>query len=322
MRKRIPLFVSVNILLTAALVVPLASLGTGRPRIAAFSLLWAVGSAFVWLLLCRWILRDEQRQLLGAKDAINTLVRRQVAQGLAARFLERSRPYEQSPELSAMLDQGLLHKAAFVQKPPFLLNFYRRLLLGLGRVPQGILEIGVKGGGSTALWKAVFPAARVVGMDLKLRRWLRESDDGVVYVEGDQADRARLEQIAAEHGPFDLVIDDGSHISDDQAITMRSLLPHVLPGGLYIVEDTHAHLKTDRQPDQVDYGEDIWTDFVITLFERRRSRAFPSSPRRGTQLAFDIGPLVDDLIISTRVLAIRVARRSTSADAAADQPPA
>jgi cephalosporin hydroxylase len=91
------------------------------------------------------------------------------------------------------------------------------------------------------MWKALFPGASVVGVDIKLRRWLtrQPSADGVVYLQGDQTDVARLEEIAAKYGPFDIVIDDGSHVTDHVAGTLRRLLPHVRPGGVCIIEDTH-----------------------------------------------------------------------------------
>jgi cephalosporin hydroxylase len=150
-----------------------------------------------------------------AQDAINTLVRMQVAQGLAPLFLEQSRPYESQQQLMALMNDGLLDRAAFIQKPPELLRLYKRLFFSLDREPQRILEIGVKGGGSTAFWKAVFPAATVVGVDIKPRRWLLSghSNDGVIYLRGDQSDPAQLAAIGNEHGPFDIVIDDGSHVT-------------------------------------------------------------------------------------------------------------
>ena len=76
----------------------------------------------------------------------------------------------------------------------------------------------------SAFWKALFPEATVVGVDIKLKRWLKDEPpaDGVVYLEADQTDTAALEQIAVKHGPFDVAIDDGSHVSEHQAITLRS----------------------------------------------------------------------------------------------------
>src|SRR5688572_21253273 len=102
-----------------------------------------------------------------SQTAINTLVRGQVAKGLAAEFMERSRPYDDDALLSTLLRDGLLSRGAFPQKTPALLRFYARLLPGLH--VERALEIGVKGGGSTAFWKQLFPAATVVGLDADLR---------------------------------------------------------------------------------------------------------------------------------------------------------
>jgi cephalosporin hydroxylase len=247
---------------------------------------------------------SERRQ---AEDAISTLVRTQTAQGLATRFLERDQPYKQHAELSSLVDAGLLHKASFIQKPPALLHFYKRLLFALDRQPDRILEIGVKGGGSTAFWKALFPSAVVVGMDIKLRPWLRSepSADGVIYVEGDQTDVPRLTAIANQYGPFDIVIDDGSHISAHQETTLRALLPHVRDGGLYVVEDVHATRKKADAERQVDFGEDIWPDFVMALFQRLRSAPAPA-PSTGCRLALDVVSRTGELIVGPRALALRV----------------
>jgi len=95
-----------------------------------------------------------------------------------------------------MIENGILDHAAFAQKMPHILSFYRRLLTALDREPTSIVEIGVKRGGSAAMWKGLFPSASVVGLDIKLRRWLtrQPSEDGVLYLEGDQTDAERLRE--------------------------------------------------------------------------------------------------------------------------------
>ena len=244
--------------------------------------------------------RDWER----AQDAVATLIRTQTAQGLAPAFFERKRPYEGNAQLAAMIENGILNHAAFIEKTPLMLAFYRRLLTGLDREPASILEIGVKGGGSTAFWKALFPAASVVGVDINVRRWLtpEPSADGVVYLQGDQTDAARLEEIAVRYGPFDVVIDDGSHVTDHQAGTLRCLLPHVRPGGAYVIEDTHTSVKKPRHAR--DYGVDVWADFTLAVLQRlRRGPMPPASP--GVQLASAVWDSIADLIVSTQVLAIR-----------------
>ena len=63
---------------------------------------------------------------------------------------------------------------------------------------------------------------------------------------GDQADPESLRAAAAEAGPFDVVIDDGSHRSDHMLHTFHALFPSLSPGGVYIVEDLEANfIHTD-----------------------------------------------------------------------------
>ena len=246
-----------------------------------------------------------------AQYAVNTLVRTQTAQGLAARFMEHVQPYKSHAELSTMMQDGLLHHATFIQKSPSHLRFYKRLLAAMEPEPRRVLEIGVKGGGSTAFWKALFPSATVVGVDLKLR-WLPGlSEDGVIHLQGDQTDVVRMREIADEYGPFDLIIDDGSHVASHQVTTMRTLLPHVHPGGFYVVEDIHASVKaSSTRP--VDYGDDIWADFTVAILQRlRRGPAPPASD--GAQLGHDLAPRVAEIIIARQVLALRVKDRTEAA---------
>jgi cephalosporin hydroxylase len=248
---------------------------------------------------------DELRQRLEqAENAINTLVRTQVAQGLAQQFFTDSQPYKKQPELAALLQEGLLKQPSFIQKPPHLLELYRWLFAAM-ETPRSILEIGVKGGGSTALWKALFPSATVVGMDIKLRPWLRAqpSEDGVVYLKGDQTDVERLREISAAHGPFDLVIDDGSHVTDHQETTLRALLLWVRPGGFYVIEDIHASIK-QSEGGRVKYGADIWADFTVAVLQQLRRAPFePATP--GARLGVDLAKRIDQLIVARRALAIR-----------------
>ena len=253
--------------------------------------------------------RGVERDWNQAQDAIADLTRTQTAVGMAPAFFTRRRPWEANAQLTAMIENGILDHAAFPQKMPHILSFYRRLLTGLDREPASILEIGVKGGGSAAMWKGLFPNASVVGIDIKLRRWLtrQPSADGVLYLQGDQTDVARLEEIAAKYGPFDLVIDDGSHVTDHVAGTLRCLLPHVRPGGVYVIEDTHSSVsKPGATRSNEQYGEDIWPDFTQAVFERLR-RGVPPPPSPGAQLASAVSGMIADLIVSAQVMAIRKA---------------
>jgi hypothetical protein len=56
---------------------------------------------------------------------------------------------------------------------------------------------------------------------------------------GDQASEAVMEATTKRFGPFDMIIDDGSHVSSDMIKSFTYLFEHALkPGRPYIIEDT------------------------------------------------------------------------------------
>lgn len=107
-----------------------------------------------------------------------------------------------------------------------------------------ILEIGIggydreAGGQSLLAWKAFFPFAIIVACDiapkLELATWRIR-----VYAL-DQSAATDLDHLVAEQGPFDVVIDDGSHLSAHQVLTFTKLFDAVADNGIYIVEDVQT----------------------------------------------------------------------------------
>jgi demethylmacrocin O-methyltransferase len=104
-----------------------------------------------------------------------------------------------------------------------------------------VLEIGVLNGASLAMWRDYWPQAEVWGFDKERR----ETDIQVMY--GDQSKPEDL-AFATRLGPFDLVIDDGSHVPADQVLGALTLVPHLAPGGLYIIEDVNSPFILDGIP--------------------------------------------------------------------------
>jgi demethylmacrocin O-methyltransferase len=104
--------------------------------------------------------------------------------------------------------------------------------------PVRLLEIGVGDGASLRMWHDYFPMATICGLDVDDRRHL--AGQGFRVFAGTQGDKSVLEKVVAEAGPFDIVIDDGSHRWSDQIFAFKTLFPHVQAGGYYVVEDLHT----------------------------------------------------------------------------------
>lgn len=121
----------------------------------------------------------------------------------------------------------------------------RFLEIGLGCNPQ---RVGV--GGSAMAWSHMFRS--LVDVELYIfeydagcaKAW-QEENPGLVtgIITGDAGDPADLRRAMEEAGnrPFDVIIDDGSHINDHQVLGIEVLFQDwVAPGGLYVVEDIES----------------------------------------------------------------------------------
>jgi hypothetical protein len=103
-----------------------------------------------------------------------------------------------------------------------------------------VLEIGVSQGGSLQMWRRYFGRrSTIIGVDIDERVAALE-EPGVHIRVGDQSDTDFLRSLADEWGPFDIVIDDGSHIPQHQRASMEALWEHLKIGGVYLVEDLHT----------------------------------------------------------------------------------
>jgi cephalosporin hydroxylase len=110
--------------------------------------------------------------------------------------------------------------------------------------PIRMLEIGVFRGGSLRMWKEYFHEdSTIVGIDIDKSCVAHEIAEQNVYVRiGSQADPNFLAAVNGEFGPFDIILDDGSHKTHHQVLSFGALFRSALKdGGCYMVEDTHTN---------------------------------------------------------------------------------
>ena len=125
------------------------------------------------------------------------------------------------------------------------LPIYEELFSRLGCGSVELLEVGIQHGGSYRLWSNFFGKELLnwTGLDIDPRcealNEILDQTQGKVLV-GSQSDPGFLSEVINERGPFDVVIDDGSHRSDDIIAAFKVLSAAVKPGGFYVVEDVHA----------------------------------------------------------------------------------
>jgi hypothetical protein len=120
---------------------------------------------------------------------------------------------------------------------------YARMFDYFREQPFNLLEIGLstesppRDAPSLRVWREYFPNAVIYGYDIEDFRFFTQ--DRTTTFQGDQASRDDLTHFLEMHGKptFKLIIDDGSHASSHQQISLGALFPSVCDGGVYVIED-------------------------------------------------------------------------------------
>ena len=150
---------------------------------------------------------------------------------------------------------------------------YHKLFERFRDRPINVLEIGVggyadedRGGQSLATWRDYFPLAQITGIDIQKKQL--DLGDRVQVLQGSQVDPDFLAHLVATRGPFDLIIDDGSHRNEHVVESYGILFPTLVPGGIYVAEDVQTAFiprfggsLTLDAPNSVGYFAGIMTRF-------------------------------------------------------------
>jgi cephalosporin hydroxylase len=163
---------------------------------------------------------------------------------------------------------------------------YERIFSPFRETAVRLLEIGVADGGSCELWSDFFahPDARVIGLDLDLPEQMgnQHSNSRITLHKCDQNDSGTLRTIASQYGPFDIVIDDGSHRFAETLNCFRQLFDSVREGGYYVIEDWGVGYWPDLHHK---FGGRSGKTMVTLITDIMRS--IPEAPISGYQVVLD-----------------------------------
>jgi len=187
-----------------------------------------------------WTARNEAR----ADDPGNPLISMLIA------------PDDSFPKLASLAERFNTDKNTHTGNRHAYARVYDRLLAERRLAVRKLLEIGVGYGlpqagddppPSSALWQSYFPFCHVFGVDVMDLSHL--DTERFTSLMGNQSSLSDLRRIATQIGEntLDVIIDDGSHASFDEQLTLRELFGLLAPGGWYFIEDL------DWQPP----GEDL-----------------------------------------------------------------
>ena len=104
-----------------------------------------------------------------------------------------------------------------------------------------ILEIGLALGDSIILWDKYFDNSKIVGVDIsivfgELKSYNNNNDKFILEADATKPDFLKY----IKDYKFDIVVDDGSHVTDNQIDTFNLLKPFMSKNSIYILEDILA----------------------------------------------------------------------------------
>ena len=141
-----------------------------------------------------------------------------------------------------LVDLFFEHRGKTIDKWQHYLSIYAREFspfLALRR-PVRLLEIGVQNGGSLELWAKYLPeGSEIIGVDVDPKVGSLTFEGNVSAYVVDATDSSELFDALGDKR-FDVILDDGSHISSDVITSFRLLFDRLALGGKFIIEDMHA----------------------------------------------------------------------------------
>jgi 2-polyprenyl-3-methyl-5-hydroxy-6-metoxy-1,4-benzoquinol methylase len=136
-------------------------------------------------------------------------------------------------------------------------NQKRRELLDIN-----LLEIGVACGASLRTWSHYLPSSSITGLDIREDcKHLCADLANIDIMITDATDSKRI-NLTLGNTKYDLIIDDGSHVSEHISKTFELLWPRVKPGGFYAIEDLACTYNTN-------YAKHIKNSFGIDVNNHR-----------------------------------------------------
>jgi hypothetical protein len=152
----------------------------------------------------------------------------------------------------------------------------------IGKSPI-ILEIGVSRGGSLDMWNYYFDnkcTIYAVDIDPGCKSLEAEYPGNVNIVIGDQGSPQFWDTFLNNNNTlmFDIIIDDGGHLMNQQILSYEKLYSRVNNGGVYLCEDTHTsywseygggYLKSNP-PTFIEYSKNF-IDYINAYHARNQS---------------------------------------------------
>ena len=156
--------------------------------------------------------------------------------------IQKIRKVRTDQEMMDPLTQIALKHHTDKYEPHRYTGAYHRHLGHLRDEPVTLVEIGVASGGSIEMWGEYFTNwyAQIIGIDIDPDCYYEPEDSRLdIRIADGTKDSTGV------HGGVDILIDDGSHTSEDILRAYSFWWPKVVSGGWYIIEDLKVQWRRD-----------------------------------------------------------------------------
>jgi SAM-dependent methyltransferase len=138
-----------------------------------------------------------------------------------------------------------------------------------------ILEIGIDTGISLDLWGEYFVNSELHGMDIRDHFTIRNENNNIYTYIMNASDPQTLTKF--DDGMFDYIIDDGSHLVNDQLFVVEHWVDKLKVGGKIIIEDIQSDEITNQLCDLAEklgrnyrvvdmrYYSNRWDDVIFEI---------------------------------------------------------
>lgn len=140
-----------------------------------------------------------------------------------------------------------LHKHAYTSIYNLLFSNIRYESIYLG-------EVGILDNHSMLCWREFFPNAKLFGFEWFDSRLEKAINDGIdcTYIKMDVTNPSSIEKgLTNVNNQFDILIDDSTHVFEDQIKFINVAYKYVKPGGFLIIEDIFINA------DEKEYAEQL-----------------------------------------------------------------
>lgn len=149
-------------------------------------------------------------------------------------------------------------------------NDYEKLLR---KDVKTLWEIGILDGASLRMWSEYYPNAKIIGYDIEDKSSLSFNDNVSVKLL-DQSNKSQLSELAKQTD-IDIIVDDGSHITQHQILTFEMLFNCLKSGGQYVLEDLHTSTNVHNANDYKFYNNKGALQYLLDIISNNAPVNYP-----------------------------------------------